>query len=124
MGLSAKWVIARSRPMSFDLSQPIGASFGKWLPYWNVPGWDHPLQSLPSGHTATAVGLTVALIRMYPQGRALFIAFAVLAACQRMGASAHFLSDTMAGAAVGLFFATLVLDTRFGGKIYDRLERA
>ena len=124
MGLAAKRVIARSRPMSFDLSEPIGTSFGAWLPYWNVPDWDHPLQSFPSGHTATAVGLTVALIRMYPQGRSLFIAFAVLAACQRMGASSHYLSDTLAGAAVGLFFATMVIDSRFGGRIYDRIERS
>jgi membrane-associated phospholipid phosphatase len=124
MGLLAKRLIARSRPMRFDLSQPIGESFGAWLPSWNVPGWDHPLQSFPSGHVATAVGLTVALVRFYPHGRPLFIAFAVLAACQRMGSSAHFLSDTLAGAAVGLFFAAMVFDPRFGGKIYDRLERS
>mgnify|MGYP002527520857 CR=1 FL=1 len=123
MGYLAKSVIARSRPMSFDLNLRIGTSFGEWFPYWNVPGWDHPLQSFPSGHAATAVGLTVALIRMYPQGRPLFIVFAALAACQRMGASAHYLSDTVAGAAVGLFFATMVLDARFGGRIYNRLER-
>ena len=122
MGTFAKGVIARSRPSSFDLSQPIATSFGAWLPSWNVPDWDQPLQSFPSGHTATACGLTVALIRMYPQGRHLFIAFAVLAACQRIGASEHFLSDTFAGAAVGLFFATLVLDPRCGGRLYDRLE--
>ena len=122
MANAAKCLIARSRPVGFDLSQPISTSFGAWLPAWNVHDWDHPLQSFPSGHTATAVGLTVGLIRMYPQGRQLFVAFAVLAAFQRMAASAHYLSDTVAGAAVGLFFAALVCDARFGGKLYDRLE--
>lgn len=119
----AKSLIARSRPSSFDLSLPVTASFGAWLPGWNVPGWDHPLQSFPSAHTATAVALTVALVRMYPQGRLLFVAFAILAACQRMSASAHFLSDTVAGAAIGLFFAALICDARVGGKIFDRRER-
>ena len=88
-----------------------------------MPDWDHPLQSFPSGHTATAVGLTVGLIRLYPHGRHLFVALAVLAASQRMAASAHYLSDTVAGAAIGLFFAAVVCDARFGGKVYDRLER-
>lgn len=118
----AKCLIARSRPSVFDLSQPISASFGGWLPQWNVDDWDHPLQSFPSGHTATAVALTVGLMRMYPQGRQLFVAFAVLAAFQRMAATAHYLSDTVAGAAIGLFFAALVCDARYGGKLYDRWE--
>ncbi len=123
MGNLGKCLIARARPSAFDLSQPIMESFGTWLPFLFLADWDHPWQSFPSGHTATAAGFAVGLTWMYPHGRVLFVALTVLAAMQRMAESAHYLSDTLGGAAVGLFAATLICDHRIGGRIYDRLER-
>jgi membrane-associated phospholipid phosphatase len=99
-----KLVIARLRP---ELAHSSGATgtFLSWLPLFHRDTLGHPyghaLQSFPSGHAATAVGLAVALATLYPRGRWLFAAFAALACFQRMEAQAHFASDVLAGAAIG-----------------------
>ena len=99
-----KLIIARLRP---ELAHSSGASdtFLAWLPLLHRDTLGHPygpaLQSFPSGHSATAAGLAVALAALYPHGRVLFIAFAALACFQRMEAQAHFASDVLAGAAIG-----------------------
>lgn len=94
-----KLLISRSRPGSTDLAQVAGwQTFSGWLPLGgNGSGW----QSFPSAHTATAVGLALALYWLYPRGRWLFAAGAVAVAAQRVLGSAHFPSDVLAGAAVG-----------------------
>ena len=65
-------------------------------------------QSFPSGHTATAVGLAVALACAYPRGRWFFAGMALLAACQRVGDGHHFLSDTLAGASVAFLWCGVI----------------
>ena len=47
----AKLLLARARPMAFDFQGGVWTTFGRWLPL------DANYQSLPSGHTAGAVGL-------------------------------------------------------------------
>ena len=66
------------------------------------------LHSFPSGHTATACALAWCLSRMYPSGRFVFWGFASMVAIQRLFAQAHYVSDTIAGALVGVLVATLV----------------
>jgi len=66
------------------------------------------LHSFPSGHTATACALAWCLSRMYPDGRFVFWSFAALVAAQRLFAQAHYLSDTFAGAMVGILVAILI----------------
>jgi membrane-associated phospholipid phosphatase len=118
--------IARYRPKQFDFEQGIGASFAGWLPVVNpIDGFralDSRLQSFPSGHAAVAVALAFGLSRIYPHGRALFGLLALLAAAQRVEAGAHYLSDTLAGAAVGaLIFAWL--DAKTGpGRWFNAFE--
>jgi membrane-associated phospholipid phosphatase len=46
---------------------------------------------------------------LYPNGRRLFPLVAALVACQRIEASAHFLSDVLCGAAIGYLVATALL---------------
>ena len=80
------------------------------------------MQSFPSAHTATAVGLAIGLSWMYPRGRWLFAVFAALVACQRMQSCAHYLSDTLFGATVGFLVATVCIEyvkwfDRFEGKL-------
>jgi membrane-associated phospholipid phosphatase len=113
-GIAANLVklgIARGRPYSYTAETLPSAleTFG------SIPGslHDHSLQSFPSGHTATAVGLAIALCRLYPSASPLFICFAILAACQRIAVGAHFVSDTLAGAAVALLISAFCADRLF-----------
>ncbi|NBV44480.1 MAG: phosphatase PAP2 family protein [Planctomycetia bacterium] len=56
-----------------------------------------------------AAGLAAALSHRYPRGAVLFVAFATLAALQRVSSSAHYPSDICFGAAVGCVGAALPL---------------
>ncbi len=108
-GLAAdgvKMLIARARPHHFDFLGSVWSSFGPWLPLGSIGSAG---QSFPSGHTATAVGLAISLICIYPAARGLFCILPVLVAYQRMDSGAHFLSDVLCGAAVGCLVAALAL---------------
>ena len=80
---------------------------------------EYAIQSFPSAHTATAVGLALGLSRLYPAGRWLFSGFAILAAMQRLSVGAHFVSDTLVGAAVAFGVCGLLLQAE---KAYPRLR--
>lgn len=67
------------------------------------------VRSLPSSHSATAVGLAVALAWCFPRGRWLFAGLAALVTVQRVEIRAHFPSDVLFGAAVGWVFAQICL---------------
>ncbi|MGA2032490.1 MAG: phosphatase PAP2 family protein [Thermoguttaceae bacterium] len=107
-GLAAdclKLTIARTRPQGFQaadtiISMPaeVSMTFGGWLPGAHT---ESVYQSFPSGHTATATGLALALLSIYPQGRRLFPILAMLVGCHRVECGAHFLSDVLCGAALG-----------------------
>lgn len=56
---------------------------------------------LPSSHAATAFGGLVALAWLYPRAGVLFIALGLGCGLTRMLSRAHYLSDTLAGAATG-----------------------
>ena len=121
-GLAAnvvKMLVTRTRPHHFDFEGGVLATFGQWLP---LTGAGSAGQSFPSAHTATAVGLAVALAWLYPRGRWFFGCLAVLVACQRIESGAHYLSDTLCGAALGLTVAGACV--HFGPlcRWFDRLE--
>lgn len=94
-----KMSIMRLRPRHFDLASDVWASFGHWLP---LTGAGSAGQSFPSGHAATAFGLATVLAWLYPRGRWFFFSLAVLVAVQRMACGAHFLSDVLVGAGLGV----------------------
>ena len=126
-----KFSIARYRPVVLDdeaLQGSVWDTFCGWFPtLTEAPsqvGRASEIQSIPSGHTAVAVGLAIGLSRYYPQGRWLFALFALLAAFQRIEVSAHFPSDTFAGAALACFCCGACFDTRLLGKWFDRFEMA
>ena len=116
-----KLVIARTRPFRFDFTGATTTTFGDWLPGAAV---GHSAQSFPSAHTATAVALAAALVWLYPRGRRLFPALAVLVAAQRIDSGAHFLSDALAGAAVGALVATAFLKYGHLPALFARWETA
>jgi membrane-associated phospholipid phosphatase len=112
-GLAAdgvKMLIARVRPHHFDFLGSVWSSFGPWLPLGSLGSAS---QSFPSAHTATAVGLAIALICVYPAGRWMFGVLPLLVAYQRMDSGAHFLSDVLCGAAVACLVATAALSLRW-----------
>jgi len=97
-----KLFVSRLRRSAADFS----AHFSETFSQATTPGArGYAVQSFPSSHAATAVGLAVALAALYPRGRWLFAAFAVLAGLQRIEAQAHFASDVLAGAAIGCLVA-------------------
>ena len=67
------------------------------------------LQSFPSGHTATAFALAVALSSLYKPGKTVFLLLATLVAIQRIISQNHFPSDVIAGALVGVVSAKLMM---------------
>lgn len=69
-------------------------------------------QSFPSAHAATAMGLAIALAGYYPRGRLVFYALAGATAASRIIAPSHFVSDTLAGLALGIVIGQLVLRNR------------
>ena len=95
---AAKVLVARSRPRAFDLlNGTVWETFGGWLP----SNSNTSIQSFPSSHTVTAVGLAVVLAAWYPRGRWLFATLAILVGMHRVQCLAHFPSDVFAGAALG-----------------------
>ena len=97
-----KLLVPRQRPSALipgEITESF-AAYSETVTATTGHGW----QSFPSGHTATAVGFACALAVCYPRGRWLFALFAVLAAVQRMESQSHYLSDVLAGTAVGLLW--------------------
>lgn len=104
-----KCFVARTRPRCLaDFSGDV------WSTFVGMPGlidwqlWTSDIQSFPSGHSATAVGLAIGLGRYYPRGKWLFAVYAAMACMQRVVAEAHFLSDVIIGAAVAVAMASLI----------------
>jgi len=61
--------------------------------------------SFPSGHTITAFAVAVSLSRFYPELAAGLLFCAVSVAASRILLGMHFLSDVLAGAAIGTMLA-------------------
>jgi membrane-associated phospholipid phosphatase len=58
--------------------------------------------SFPSGHAATAFAVATALMYLLPKYRHLWILFAVMVAMSRVIVTAHYLSDVIMGAYIGI----------------------
>lgn len=126
--LIVKHIIPRMRPYAFDPSGDVVSTFELG---WSAAAAQSAavahgaaVQSFPSGHTATAVGLAFGLAWLYPRGRWLFALFAALATAQRVQSSAHFLSDTLAAASLASLVAGVCLGERGLGGWFGRFEQA
>ena len=115
----AKLLVLRIRPHNFNFHGGVWDTFGRWLPLWRGLSGQ---QSMPSGHTALAVGLAMALAWLYPRGRWLFPGVAALVACQRITGGAHYLSDTLVGASLGCLSAAIFLKNPRVVSLFCRLE--
>jgi membrane-associated phospholipid phosphatase len=70
---------------------------------------DTDFNSFPSGHTAGAVAVAVAVGRDYPGGRLPALALAAAAGIAQVVRSKHYVSDVVAGATIGIV-AELAID--------------
>lgn len=91
-----KHLIGRARPRLTSDSIFIGPSFRS--------GYD----SFPSGHTTLVFCLAYILSRHFPKYRVVFYMFASVVALDRVEDFAHFPSDILAGAMIGLIVAKIL----------------
>jgi len=92
----AKRIVGRGRP-------------SEWGPFHYVPfSWRADYASLPSGHSTTAFAAALAIGALCPKARVPLWTCAILIATSRVVLNAHYPSDVIAGACVGLFGAWLV----------------
>ena len=105
--------VARFRPKSMETLQTQDWTIGWQTPFPWLHGWegwiDRSLQSFPSGHTAAAAALATCLSLTYPKACWWFAILATLAGLQRIESGAHFPSDVLAGAAVGIACGSLTM---------------
>ena len=120
-----KLTIHRLRPHRIDnYNTTLGLGFF-WGSQPTSPAWAHSLpnqdkivrdshlsrsnmQSFPSAHTATALGFAVGLSAIYPPARAVFYALAAGCGLHRILFDAHWFSDVVASAFIGLFISRAV----------------
>jgi lipid A 4'-phosphatase len=94
-GLAAdllKVICGRARPKLLFADDFYGFVWGALRSdYW----------SFPSGHATTIAALAMAFYLLWPRGLPVYLAVAMLVAASRVVIDAHYLSDIMAGAALG-----------------------
>lgn len=69
---------------------------------------ERAMTSFPSGHTTTAFALAMAITYLWPRSGIVMWIFAILIGISRLAIGAHYPSDIMAGAVVGVF-STLIM---------------
>ena len=96
-----KRLIGRSRPLVEGGADPF---------IYRPLGWNVEYASLPSGHAVDAFAATMAIGALWPRARPWLWTYAVIIAVSRVVLTAHFPSDVMVGAVVGVVGALLVRD--------------
>jgi undecaprenyl-diphosphatase len=71
--------------------------------------WKAAAESFPSGHTAVAFASAVVLSALFPRYRIRFFVLALLVAASRIILRAHYHSDAIGGAMIGIVFACLIV---------------
>ena len=87
-----KWIAGRNRPINLFNHDWFGFNF------WEIA---YELNSFPSGHAATVFALATALCILFPRVGVLAFIPAAAIAMSRVLITSHFVSDVIAGAAVG-----------------------
>jgi membrane-associated phospholipid phosphatase len=94
-----KRMIGRARPL-------VGGSLDPFL--YSPFVWRPEYAGMPSGHATTAFAVLVAFGTLWPRARTVLLVYAVLIAISRVVVTAHYPSDVLAGALVGMAGAILV----------------
>ena len=93
-----KYITGRARPNMPDAGQFSGPSSGK------------AHDSFPSGHTAAAFAVATVLANRHPDQKWLYYGLATAVGAARVRKSAHFPSDVLVGAAVGIYAGNRALE--------------
>src|SRR5262249_45846666 len=96
-----KRLIGRARPLVEGAADPF---------LYRPLGWSVEYAGMPSGHAIDAFAIAAAVGALWPRARPLLWSYAVVIAVSRVVLTAHFPSDVMAGAVVGVVGALLVRD--------------
>ncbi len=96
-----KRLVGRARPFVEGSANPL---------IYRPLGWSVEYASLPSGHAIDAFAAAMAIGALWPRARLVLWTYAVLIAVSRVVLTAHFPSDVMVGAVVGVIGALLVRD--------------
>jgi len=130
--VALKMLIGRPRPEFADPlyfigplgSYPIDAKVGIRHAWEFWAGISSKLWSMPSSHTAAAVVLSVFLTSLYPRIKPFAIAMPVVVGLCRVLFTAHYPSDVVVGAMVGLAAARPAIEHSWGCRLIGRLRRA
>lgn len=94
-----KRLVGRARPLVGGGVDPF-----LYLPF----GWNVEYASLPSGHATDAFAAAMAIGALWPKVRPWMWTYAIIIAASRVVLTAHFPSDVLAGAAIGVAGVLLV----------------
>jgi undecaprenyl-diphosphatase len=94
-----KHIFGRARPL-------VGGSLNPYL--FSPFTWPAAYASLPSGHATTVFSVLVAFGTLWPRARTILWIYALLIAVSRVVVTAHYPSDVLAAAVVGVVGALLV----------------
>jgi membrane-associated phospholipid phosphatase len=101
----------------YPLAPPIGLRHA-----WEVwGGISSKLWSMPSSHTAYAAALGLFVATLYPRLRPLMFALIAFVGMARVVTGAHYPSDVVIGAAIGLTMTQLACDRRWGQRLLARV---
>jgi membrane-associated phospholipid phosphatase len=105
IGEGLKYLLGRYRPIMLFEDNLYGLHFfsSKWA-----------LNSTPSGHTVRAFSLLTALSLLYRRFTVVFISVAGLIGASRVVVTAHYPSDVLFGAFIGIFTAVWTYQYFFG----------
>jgi membrane-associated phospholipid phosphatase len=117
-GFVRKAMIVLLAGMLSGLNAPLKIIFGRIRPYHGVPPFElHPFSfrlvnteasfSFPSGDASLAFAMAMSLSLAMPRLRPLWWTLAVIVAVERVAENAHYPSDVVAGAALGVLVAML-----------------
>jgi undecaprenyl-diphosphatase len=96
-----KRLIGRARPLVGGTADPFS---------YRPLTWKVEYASLPSGHAIDAFAIAMAVGALWPRARPVLWTYAVVIALSRIVLTAHFPSDVIAGAVVGVVGVLLVRD--------------
>jgi membrane-associated phospholipid phosphatase len=112
--------VVRDRPQVTNLDTVVAAS--ETFHGYHLGNWEDEHQAFVSGHTGTAFALAIALTEIYPHGRWLFFFFATLAGLQRLTGLAHYPSDVLGGAGLGLLVGVSLYCPGPISQMFDKFE--
>jgi membrane-associated phospholipid phosphatase len=105
------WLVLGSTIIAGTVTAIVKVLVQRARPFYEASGADltinealsnNAMHSFPSGHTATAFSLALAISILYPRAQKLMLTLAAITALQRVVSQSHYVSDIFAGMVVGI----------------------